>query len=201
MKPGSVLFLPRGYWHGTKASGESFSLSIRLDPPLYADVVLAQLRQILLAEEEWRRPVYGAWGSDDARTAAQALLAERAGALPAAVATLAASSSFRHVGDVSDQLAQFASTSHLWRPRNRPVTVEPGTEGETAGVRIGDTMAGKPTKLEVALELAPVVEWIAAATGAFSLDDLQERFPTHGATKLRGLALELARRGVLLSPR
>ena len=67
MKPGSVLFIPRGTWHRTTAAQDSFAISIGIRPPSVLESFLEQLRYLLLQDPEWRRPLYGAHGSGSQR--------------------------------------------------------------------------------------------------------------------------------------
>jgi 50S ribosomal protein L16 3-hydroxylase len=60
LRPGSVLFLPRGYWHQTRARAGSLSLNFTFDQPCWADVVLPEIRRALLREERWRELAQGA---------------------------------------------------------------------------------------------------------------------------------------------
>jgi 50S ribosomal protein L16 3-hydroxylase len=60
MKPGSVLFVPRGYWHQTQALGESLSLNFTFDQPTWADLLPSDLRQRLLGDASWRELASGA---------------------------------------------------------------------------------------------------------------------------------------------
>lgn len=63
LKPGSMLFVPRGCWHHTEAGeDESFSISFGFRSPPLADLVLRELRRRLLAHADWRRPVSGGSG-------------------------------------------------------------------------------------------------------------------------------------------
>lgn len=64
MRPGSVLFLPRGYWHQTQAVGESLSLNFTFDQPTWADVMPRDMRQSLLAHAAWRDLALGAANLD-----------------------------------------------------------------------------------------------------------------------------------------
>ena len=54
LKPGSMLFVPRGYWHSTEADGEALALNFTFSQPTYADLFLAALRSRLLLSSEWR---------------------------------------------------------------------------------------------------------------------------------------------------
>lgn len=71
MKPGSVMFLPRGYWHQTAAVGHSLSLNFTFDQPTWADVMGPAVRRSLLEHEAWRALASGA-AHLDAVAAAQA---------------------------------------------------------------------------------------------------------------------------------
>jgi hypothetical protein len=59
MTPGSVLFLPRGHWHRTRADTDSLSVSIALAPRAPVDHLIIRLRPLLLQDPRWRRPAYG----------------------------------------------------------------------------------------------------------------------------------------------
>lgn len=59
MNPGSVLFMPRGIWHRTEADQDSLSLSVALCPKSPIDRLLQELRNLLLQDPDWRRPLYG----------------------------------------------------------------------------------------------------------------------------------------------
>ncbi|MCB9730281.1 MAG: hypothetical protein H6744_18130 [Deltaproteobacteria bacterium] len=76
MKPGSVLFLPRGEWHATLAGTASISLSIGYEPPPWVDVVLAGLRTHLLGDAGWRESAWTGRGDAARRAAAVARLRE-----------------------------------------------------------------------------------------------------------------------------
>lgn len=82
MAPGSVLYLPRGHWHRTSADSDSLSVTIAIGTPTVLDVVLARLRDALVADERWRRPLGGLRGV--AESHADALCGE----LPDVVARL-----------------------------------------------------------------------------------------------------------------
>ena len=72
MKPGSVLFLPRGYWHQTQAVGESLSLNFTFDQPTWADLLPPEARHRVLPKAAWRALALGA-GNLDASAAQRAV--------------------------------------------------------------------------------------------------------------------------------
>lgn len=64
LEPGDVLYLPRGMHHRTESIGPCESLSIRLRPPMWMEVLEAvypRARDELLERACWRRRSYGAW--------------------------------------------------------------------------------------------------------------------------------------------
>lgn len=54
LEPGSLLFVPQGFWHGTEASGEALSLNFTYSQPSFADLFLAALKSRLLLSPDWR---------------------------------------------------------------------------------------------------------------------------------------------------
>jgi ribosomal protein L16 Arg81 hydroxylase len=64
LRPGSVLFLPRGYWHATEATDEVLSVNITFSVPTWLDLALAEIRARLVRHEAWRGMADGAGSSD-----------------------------------------------------------------------------------------------------------------------------------------
>ncbi|MGO1056389.1 JmjC domain-containing protein [Crossiella sp. CA198] len=58
LEPGSVLHVPRGYWHETFSDQDSISLHLLLIPPLRMDFLLAALKNELASERHWRDAIY-----------------------------------------------------------------------------------------------------------------------------------------------
>ena len=54
LKPGSLLFVPRGYWHSTEAEGDALSLNFTYTAPTWIDLLTAALRGRLAQSPEWR---------------------------------------------------------------------------------------------------------------------------------------------------
>lgn len=91
MKPGSVMLLPRGYWHQTEAVGHSLSLNFTFDQPTWADVMGPTVRDSLLEHEEWRALATGAAHLDALAAArATAILSGLIASLPQAPAGIRA---------------------------------------------------------------------------------------------------------------
>lgn len=54
LKPGSVLFLPRGAWHKTEASEDALSLNFTFSAPTWIDMLQTALRSRLSQSPYWR---------------------------------------------------------------------------------------------------------------------------------------------------
>lgn len=67
MKPGCVLFVPRGYWHGTTTDDDSLSLNFTFSQPSWADVFTKSLQELLLTSPDWRALADGLEGDDQQR--------------------------------------------------------------------------------------------------------------------------------------
>jgi len=59
LKPGSVLFVPRGFWHATEAQGDALSLNFTFTAPTWIDLFTAALRSRLVTSPHWRQTADG----------------------------------------------------------------------------------------------------------------------------------------------
>ena len=64
LTPGSVLYIPRGWWHETHSDEESVSLHVHHVHLPWADAVLESLRGVLLRQERWRAGAHPLWDAD-----------------------------------------------------------------------------------------------------------------------------------------
>ena len=72
LKPGSMLFVPRGFWHSTEAEGEALALNFTFSQPMWIDLFSAALRSRLLLSPEWRELADGAGSTNvDLRQSAE----------------------------------------------------------------------------------------------------------------------------------
>ena len=67
LEPGSVLFVPRGYWHQTATDEDSLSLTFTFSQPTWADVLAKSIHGHLLQSEVWRELADGLEGPDPKR--------------------------------------------------------------------------------------------------------------------------------------
>jgi 50S ribosomal protein L16 3-hydroxylase len=59
LKPGSMLFVPRGYWHSTQAQEDALALNFTLTAPTWIDLFTAALRSRLALSPAWRETANG----------------------------------------------------------------------------------------------------------------------------------------------
>jgi 50S ribosomal protein L16 3-hydroxylase len=67
LKPGSMLFVPRGYWHSTEATGEALALNFTFSQPTWVDLFTSALRSRLLLSPVWRELADGVSSKDPER--------------------------------------------------------------------------------------------------------------------------------------
>ena len=79
LKPGSLLFVPRGAWHKTEAITDALSLNFTFSAPTWIDILAAALRGRLALSSEWRATAImltAREGAPEATEKLNALLAE-----------------------------------------------------------------------------------------------------------------------------
>jgi ribosomal protein L16 Arg81 hydroxylase len=59
LRPGTLLYVPRGTIHGTDAGEESWSLNLSYSPAMWLDLMRVGLRRRLARSERWRGTVSG----------------------------------------------------------------------------------------------------------------------------------------------
>ncbi len=69
LKPGSVLFVPRGYWHSTEALSEALALNFTFTAPTWIDLFTMALRSRLALWPEWRETANGVSDPENRDTA------------------------------------------------------------------------------------------------------------------------------------
>lgn len=63
LKPGSLLFVPRGFWHTTSAEGDALALNFTYSQPTWVDLFTAALRSRLTLSPGWRELADGVTSS------------------------------------------------------------------------------------------------------------------------------------------
>jgi 50S ribosomal protein L16 3-hydroxylase len=79
LSPGSVLFIPRGYWHSTETLEDSVHIDLMMPNLTWFQLLVPRLMAGLHLDEAWRAPAFGAWSDsgpsrDAALSQARALI-------------------------------------------------------------------------------------------------------------------------------
>lgn len=189
LRPGDVLYIPRGYFHDALASSaESLHLTVSVAPPS------GRLLLQLLEEAALRDPAFRAY-LPDAREAGGAALAERLAALGSRLAEIAASPG---IGEA------IANRQRRLRDRPHPIALparpaldfhartQRGAEvlrrESGAVLRVGDT--DHPLGV-----LSDAAEFLLGRP-AFSVQELRARYPHHDVGELDALVATAVRLGL-----
>jgi len=180
MKPGSVLFMPRGTWHYTESGEGSLSVSIIVRTPTAFECALESLRLRMLQDARWRRPLYGAWGSGPQYETAsehwQTLMQD----WTRVTTGLCLEDALLTQRNEAELLNRVDATSRFQRRPEAHMEFEQKALGASV-VRIivrgvdGDEQI--PLQLEVPGAMAALFEWLAQHAAAFTVAEMVSRFP------------------------
>lgn len=186
MRPGSVLYLPRGTWHRTQASEPSLSLSIVIRPPVLAQALLGWLKPWLLGDARWRLPLYGEIEAHTPRL--KSLLRELAAQLTQHAETPILSWNSAPSVDSTDLLRVPGSRLDWHELAAQPRSV--------ARLRLQVTALDQDWRERVTLDteipavLLPVITWLQHRKTAFDVQGINQQLPHLAKGDLRQL-LEL----------
>ena len=204
MKPGSVLFFPRGTWHRTYASADSLAVSIAIEPPSAAECVLDQLRLVMLQDPEWRRPLYGVWGNDEERAAAIEQATRLIQKIPDVVKAISAKDIVLPTLTPDKKLAQIDANSRFQRiPNAGAVAEKPNQPNSNATKCMCITLRDEHNiehtliNIEIPAQHIDIVNWLAAKDTPFYARDLQAQFPEVAFDEINQLLENCARCGLL----
>ena len=199
MSPGSVLFMPRGMWHHTQASGDSMAMSIIINPAPAVDAILEQLKFTLLQDPLWRAPLYGAWDPDNpgGRRNLEDLIEDlrRAAARLTPAQVLQGSAGLGYRIDHIDENTRFQRI-----PTARVECVADGAESVQVKVINDDLDRGRRETLDITVREfeADLIMWLAARPGPVSGHEIA----AHYDSSFRQITdlLRMMCRGELLIP-
>ena len=197
MQPGTVLFLPRGTWHYTEAGTPSLSLSIMINPPSAANILLDQLNWLLLQDSDWRLPLYGARADGSMQEVARRRAAQLLSQLPGQLASLSPEDLIQAMHPLSDRLRHVTSASRFQKAPNALLEVSDNSSPQgTRGIRIcldPHTPNSQHTaRMEISPEALAIFQWIDGRAGVFTVGELQAAFPKFAFEELKKLLLGLA---------
>ena len=156
MKPGSILYMPRGVWHRTEADRDSLSVSVILSPISTAERLLRELRSLLLQDPDWRRPFYGTSNPIYKNNGSPDLISSLLKKLPDVVKTIRA-----------ENLAPPTETERL-------ENIQPDTRFQRIpGTHIATQQVADP---EASPTYKPVLKYLEDRAAAFAVQELLDKF-------------------------
>lgn len=194
LAPGSMLYLPRGYWHTALASaGESLSVTFLFPPAPWGAWFGAALQSLLTASPRWREHAAEVLGDLRDDVSAKAKIAVLLEDLRALVARLSPEDFVP--GD--DPPPRLGPGSRLSRNPLAFLTVE-RRDGGGALVRIS-VRAARPRSAELELEaaLAPVCAFVSRRDGPFLASEAAAAAPRVPFASVAALLRMLWQAGVL----
>jgi 50S ribosomal protein L16 3-hydroxylase len=187
VKPGSVVFVPRGYWHETDTFGESLALTMVLDPPTWRRRVLHELGRRLELLAQWRAYPMAMAGSPADREGLVQQLDALLPQLREAVGTLRSE-------EVLD--APLSQRGFRWAGGQRAALSTTGRRGGARHVlRLPGEAATKEAAVDAALE--PVVRWLCAQTSPWSAEQARAACASVSTGYVDALLGELVAQGFL----
>jgi 50S ribosomal protein L16 3-hydroxylase len=201
LAPGSVLYLPQGYWHATETIEDSLSVELGLALPTWADLVIDAMRTLLLSREEWRERALGAWGNQRQRSDARRQLGNRIERLGQELARLQAGD----LVETSPRNLAARAADFSTRYRRNPLTAfgiedTAGSDNERiATVRVisNSLLQVKTKEYELDAGSVELCRWIASQTAPFTGEDARDAVGTLSDDELAGLLEALAEAGLI----
>lgn len=198
MKPGSVLFLPRGTWHYTEAGEPSLSLSITISPPTLIDCAMEQIRWLLLQDSAWREPLYGATGNGTQHANLHAHAKQLLARLPQLVSSLTPEDLMQAPLPVARRLDTISNKTRFQRIPDAVLEVEASKSPQgmsVAAIRLGhsDSTHRVSARLEIPSEVLAVCRWIEGRMKPFTGAEVQTAFPKLPFDELKKILASLTR--------
>jgi hypothetical protein len=196
MKPGTVLFMPRGTWHYTESGAGSLSVSIIVRTPAAFECVLESLRLRLLQDARWRRPLYGAWGGAAQSAAAREQWLTLMQDWTRTTTGINLDDAVLPRLNEAERLNQAGATSRYQRCPEARMEFETKAQGGQIVrivVRTADGDDTTPLHLDVPEAMTAPFRWLAAHAAAFPVTELASLFPALPLAQHLGIVNALAR--------
>jgi quercetin dioxygenase-like cupin family protein len=166
MKPGSVLCIPRGFWHHTEADEDSLAISIIFSPPTQVDELIDQLKSTLLQNPDWRRPCYA-----HTETTKRSLNLYKQ--LPSIIDQLV-----RRSEDVNSPTRHFHLQNRFLRVPGVNVEInKPEDHWEISIVSRQEDGTTNTARMTTPKQTAEVFQWLQDKTAPFTTEQLLHSFP------------------------
>jgi hypothetical protein len=179
LERGSVMFLPRGYWHESRTIEDSIALTLSIASLSWLDLYSSQIRKKLLQIEAWREPAVGLLGAEARRRVA-------AGKFRNLLDDLSVRLKSMDVRDFEPE-TEHTGLGRLQRSRYRTA---PGfrLSSSRSGSRFLHAQGHRP--IEVNDDIAQVIESMSSADEPFSALDIRILSP---GVEIAGILVALER--------
>jgi 50S ribosomal protein L16 3-hydroxylase len=195
LRPGDVLYVPRGHWHSTEDSAESLSLFLGFPAAPSVDLVLSCLRSHLLRSASWRANFIDAGAGGAWRHRARNQIASLLRSLEAQVADLSADDIL-----AMQVIAPEPRDRTLVR-RNPLATMQLRPSASMSAPEVVITVHrgrfSSESRFKIEQRLIPICRWIGQQNAPFEVADAAARMRNLPKASVRALLRKLAARGFL----
>jgi len=187
---GSVVFLPRGYWHETFTEVESFAVTFTIKTACWMDVVLGELEKKLIKDERWRDFLLGLRGAPSEKDR----LAQNLSALLCDLEKNVKQLDARAIVSLMEH-----SENECYRhPDHSRVSIKKESLGEQTHWLLESKQANQEIKqVQFEKEYLPLMRWIAKQKQAFTAKDAMQVKGPLTETVIQGSMKILRDQGVL----
>jgi hypothetical protein len=180
LKPGDVLYIPRGYWHELKGNPQtplSWSLSFALERPTWLDALLRTLMVQLIKAPDWRAPIPSLYKNLDGANpeSISKVLSKFSKALPKSDEPLS-TENLRAIclHNLTLPQSRASSRDHVYR-KSKPFNIK--KEGSCCEA-IFDNLDGTHENLDIAKQETSIFEILSQHDGSFAIADIAQRAGT-----------------------
>lgn len=188
--PGSMLYVPRGYWHTVEALEPSVSLNFCIRPESWISFFLPLLERRLLAEKEWRESATGIRGTEEEKMAARAVLTRLLDSLAEICADLKVEELIP--AKPTDQTSAIASIGleEVVHPNRTALLFYDLADVDKSESKIQVDVGATISGWMATASMIPVCRWIASQE-AFTLRSLLEQFQAVSRSDIQQLFYKL----------
>lgn len=199
LRPGSVLYTPRGLYHET-LSGDALAMTavVAFRNPTPAELLTRYLENVLLQSEDWRRPLAHGWSAAPGhRDAAKARMDELVAQLVARLGGLSTERLLASAEAPPLEPGRVLDTTRLKRDPSTHVALT--QEGDRVRVTIATALGtGAKASLSLPSSLQPALAWIERGRRAFDFAELCSAFPAWERSALASTVALLLRTKALV---
>lgn len=194
--PGSMLYVPRGYWHTVEALEPSLSLNFCIRPESWISFFLPLLERRLVAEKEWRESAMGVRGTGEERADARAVLGRLLDSLEGICADLKVQELIpAKPADQTNTIASIAP-EEMVHPNRTALLFYSLADAEKSISKIQVDVGATTSGWTAPAAMIPVCRWIASRE-TFTLRNLLEHFHDFSRSDVQQLFYKLVATGFL----